>query len=45
MIAGGSACSSTRGAGRGRPTGNLGIGGARGRGARKGPARVRGSST
>jgi hypothetical protein len=44
-IAGGSASSSTRGAGRGRPTGNPGTRGARGRGARRGPARVRGPST
>jgi hypothetical protein len=45
MIAGGSASSSTRGAGRGRPTGNPNTRGARGRGARRGPARVRGPST
>jgi hypothetical protein len=44
-IAEGSVSSSIRGAGRGRPTGNPDTGGARGRGARRGPARVRGPST
>jgi hypothetical protein len=34
-----------QGAGRGQPTGNLGIGGVRGRGARRGSTRVRGPST
>jgi hypothetical protein len=34
-----------QGAGRGRPTEHLGTGGARGRGARRGPARVRAPST
>jgi hypothetical protein len=45
MIAGGSTSIGTRGAGRGRPIGNLDIGGARGRGARRGYARLRGPST
>jgi hypothetical protein len=45
MIAGVSASSGTRGAGRGRPTGNLDTRGARGQGARRGSARVRGPST
>jgi hypothetical protein len=44
-IAGGSAGSSVRGADRDRPTGDPGTGGARGRGTRRGPTRVRGSST
>jgi hypothetical protein len=44
-IAEGSVSSSTRGTDRGRPIGNPGIGGARGRGAKREPARVRGSST
>jgi hypothetical protein len=44
-IAGGSTSSGTRGAGQGRPIENPGTGGARGRGARRGSARVRGPST
>jgi hypothetical protein len=45
MITEGSISIGIRGAGRGRPTGNPGTGGARGRGARRGSDRVRGPST
>jgi hypothetical protein len=45
MIIGGSASSSARGADRGRPTENPGTRGARGKRARRGPFRVRGSLT
>jgi hypothetical protein len=45
VVAGGSASSSIRGADRGRLTGTPGIGGARGRRARREPARVHGSAT
>jgi hypothetical protein len=44
-IAEGSASSNTRGAGLGRPIENPGTRGARGRGARRGPVRVRGPPT
>ena len=41
-IVGGASSSSARGAGRGRPVGDLGTGGARGQGARRGTPKVRG---